>query len=130
MREYTAELNGKELTLQANFKASVRLAREVGDPLMIAREAALEAYMLERGINYQPKWGFTVENLPKIISIGLEAAGSRLKQSEIEDLIFEAGFPAARDFATGYVALIVGPQPEVMPESEDDSEGNQLGLAS
>ena len=70
MRQYDGELGGRKITLAATFKASQRIAEQVGDPLTIAREAALEAYMLSSGIVYEPKWRFTVENVPLILWIG------------------------------------------------------------
>ena len=112
MRDLTKELGGQELRLVATFGASMKLAEKVGDPLTIMREAALESMFIGMGIPYEPKWRFTVKNVPEIIHIGLEAAGSSMKLKEVQDLVFEAGFGPSRDFAVEYIALIAGPKPE------------------
>jgi len=123
MRELQGTLGGREITLAATFGASVEIAKKVGDPLMIAREANLEAMMINNGIPYTPKWNFNVENIPQILLIGMKAAGATAKISDVEELVFESGFPAARDLCVEYLALIVGPQPEEDADSED-GEGN------
>lgn len=128
MREYDGELAGRRIVLAANFAASQKIAKKVGDPLTIAREAMLEHYMLSMNIVYEPKWRFTIENIPEILHIGLEAAGERITMKDVQEWVFEAGFAAARDVATDYLALLVGPQPEKLPEKSDDSSGEQLGL--
>lgn len=129
MRTFDGELAGKQLTLAATFGASIKIAKEVGDPLMIAREANLEALLMSRGMPYHPRWNFTVENVPEIIHIGVKEAGSKMSLKDVQELVFEAGFPAARDMAVEYLALIVGPQPETSlggdsTNDEDESSGN------
>lgn len=124
MRELQGTLGGREITLAATFGASVKIAKEVGDPLMIAREANLEAMMINNGIPYTPKWNFTVENIPKLLLIGMRAAGATAKIEDAQELVFDAGFPAARDFCVEYLALIVGPQPEEEADEEGGDEGN------
>jgi len=125
MREYTGELAGRELKLAANFKASVELAEKVGDPLMISREAFLEAMMVSNNLPYEPKWSFTIHNVPHIIHIGLKAAGDKTTLEEVQELVFEAGFFKGREVAEGYLALIVGPTPEEVGEQDEKaSEGN------
>ena len=124
MREYSGELAGKSLTLAATFGASVKIAKSVGDPMMIAREANVEAYMLDKGLNYNPRWTFDVENVPELIHIGLKEAGSSMTLKEVQELVFEVGFAAARDFALEYLALIIGPAPEHSGESDGKTEGN------
>lgn len=112
MREFSATLNGVELRLVANFAASVEIAKTVADPLLIAREASVESMLLSKGINYDTKWKFTVQNVPQLLYIGLKAAGSEMKLPDVQDLVFEAGYAAARDVALEYLGLIVGPAPE------------------
>jgi len=107
MREKVVELGGKELTLVANYKRSVDIANRVGDPLFISREANLEAYFVQQNIEYTPKWQFTLENTVTILAI----ATGKTKE-EIGELVFEAGLFAARDVASDYLLMIVGPQPE------------------
>lgn len=124
MREFTGNLAGESLTLKADFKASIEIATKVGDPLMIARESNLEAMMLANGITYNPDWSFTVENVPVIIFIGLRGAKTL---EEVQELVFEAGFVEARELALEYLAMIIGPQPETVPDEDKatgDAEGN------
>lgn len=123
MREIEITLGGRELKLAATFKASLDIATKVGDPLTIMREASLEAMFLSRGIPYEPKWRFTIENVVQILQIGLKAAGGSMKLEEIQDLVFEAGFLDAKEAAGDYLALIVGPKPEETVDGEN-SEGN------
>lgn len=124
MRELEVTLGGRELRLAATFKASLEIAEKVGDPLTIMREATLEAMFLGRGIPYEPKWRFTVENTPLILFIGLKAAGEKVKLEEIQELVFEGGFIEAKDAASEYLALLVGPKPEESLDEEGTNSGN------
>jgi hypothetical protein len=123
MREVTIQLGGQELRLVATFAASVKLAEKVGDPLTIMREASLEAMFINMGIPYEPKWRFTVENVPMILFIGLEAANNRMKLAEVQELVFAAGFGAGKEAAVEYLGLIAGPRPEETVESEGGTPG-------
>ncbi len=120
MRKYTCTLAGEDLELTASFKASMMIAKEVGDPLMIAREAALEAMMMSKSFPYNPRWTFSIENVPQILHIGLKANGSDMKLEHLQELVFDEGFASSRDHAIEYLSLIVGPAPE---EIVDDSAG-------
>lgn len=122
MRKYTCTLGGKKLELVANFKASIEIAKEVGDPLMIAREAALEAMMISKSFPYNPRWSFSVESVPQILHIGLKAAGSKMTLEQLQDLVFEEGFAAARDHSIEYLSLIIGPSAEEPPENSADGQ--------
>ena len=124
MRTYTCTLADETLELTANFKASIEIAKEVCDPLLIAREAALEAMMISKSFPYNPRWTFTVENVPQLLHIGLKASGSKMTLEKVQELVFEVGFAAARDHAIEYLALIVGPKPE---EIVEDSAGEKSG---
>jgi hypothetical protein len=112
MRTLTAKLGGQEVTLAATFGASIEIAEKIADPLFIMREAALEVMLSTQHIPYEPKWRFTVANIPQIIEIGMRAAGDKTDGNVIRDLVFAAGFVAAREIASDYLALIVGPRSE------------------
>ena len=122
MRKYTCVIAGESLELTANFAASMEIAKEVGDPLMIAREAAMEAMMISKSFPYNPRWVFSVENVPKLLHIGVKANGSDMKLEKVQELVFEEGFANSRDHAVEYLALIVGPAPE---EPLEDSAGGK-----
>lgn len=121
MRDMTVSLGGVELTLAATFKASVEIAEKIADPLAIAREAALEA-MFAQGLQaYDPKWRFTVLNVPQIIHIGAKTAGDKRTLAEIQELVFAEGFPSAKAIALEYLALIVTPKAEEVSGKEGGS---------
>lgn len=120
MREVTITLAGKELTLGATFAASKKIAEQICDPIFLFREVALEAQMAESGFNYQPKKDLGVVEIPKVLHIGLEAAGNSMKLSEVEEMVFEEGFINAKVCAIEYLSWIVTPAPEKGPESGED----------
>lgn len=122
MREIIVDLGGEELTLAATFKASVEISDRVGDPLAIAREAAIEGMMAQNGMPYDPRWKFTVKNVPEIIWIGAKAAGDKRKLENVQELVFSAGFLAAKEIATRYLAAIVSPTSEEMDDAKGASE--------
>lgn len=124
MREITVDLGGEELTLAATFKASVEVSDRVGDPLIIAREAAIESMMAQSGMAYEPRWKFTVKNVPEIIWIGAKAAGDKRKIEDIQELVFAVGFLTAKDVASRYLAAIVSPTSE---ELDDTTGGGEPG---
>lgn len=133
MRSMEIEHDGETYTLTATFAASVEIADKVGDPLSIAREAALEAAMMQARMPYRPKFEFTVRNVPVILHIGLKATGANLTLKEVENLVFDKGLVHARLWAADYIALIVEPKPTkpaIEPEDEiddQDAAGNGKG---
>lgn len=123
MREITAILGGEEITLAATFKASVDVAEKIADPLAIAREAALEAMFSQALQVYEPKFRFTVKNVPVILHIGMKAAGDKRTLEQVQELVFDGGFVEAREIATSYIAAIVTPKSEEIREGEGTSSG-------
>lgn len=113
MRSMVAEFGGLRLELAATFGAARDIAKHVADPLAIAREAALEAMIT----GYNPKFGFTVENVPLIISIGAKAAGEKATLAEIQEAVFDAGFLVGKSIASDYLALIVTPRNQETPDN-------------
>lgn len=115
-REMTATLAGEEVTLAATFKAASSIATQVADPMAITREIALGAMMEASGVTYEPKWRYTIQNVPQIIHVGMKAAGDKRTLEQVQELVFDAGFYSARDVATNYLTLLVAPQSqEEMP---------------
>jgi len=125
MRKYSCTIADESVELVANFAASMEIAKQVGDPLMIAREAALDAMMMEKGFPHNPKWAFTIENVPLLLHIGIKAGDSKMALGRVQELVFEEGFAKSRDTAIEYLALIVGPAPE--EEMEDSADGKSSG---
>jgi len=118
MREYETTLGGKPVTLAATFKASQEIAQKIADPLVIGREAHLEALLTRPGFPpYDPKFKFTVSNVPLLLHIGLKAAGSSLTLEQVQELVFDDGFISAKEKATDYLALIIAPRSEEVVES-------------
>lgn len=118
MRSMTAELGGLRFELAANFGAARDIAKQVADPLAIAREAALEAMMAQVGQVYHPKFSFTVDNVPVILHIGAKAAGEKVTLAEVQDAVFEAGLLIGKAVASDYLALIVTPRSEETTSDE------------
>ena len=125
MREATITLAGTELTLCANFRASVELAKTVADPLLIMQETALKATLNERGLPYTPKFEFTIQNITEIVYIGAKAGGSKLDLEAIQDLCFDAGFIAAQIAAVDYLTMLVGPTTEEELPKGDGGKKNE-----
>jgi hypothetical protein len=122
MREYETILGGKSVTLAATFKAAQEIANKVADPYAIVREATVENMALSVGaFQHQPKFRFTVENVPLLLHIGLRHAGSDMSLSDVQEAVFEDGFAKGRDDAENYLALIVGPRSEEVGETEKGS---------
>lgn len=109
MREYTFKHGGKTYRMAANFKAAMRMAQEVADPIQISMEMLKEQMFMERGLTYRPLWKPTVEGITKIIEIGLAAADPEIVEETVQDLVFEMGFNAAAETALQYLALIASP---------------------
>lgn len=110
MREVKAKVGGLNLTLSANWRASMEIAEQVGDPMMIAREAAKEEIFSQKGLSYNPSFVFDVDNVPTIIFIGAVQGGFRGDIDDVREAVFEHGFFEAQDLAGKYLTLIVSPQ--------------------
>lgn len=125
MRELETTLGGEPVTLTASFKASQSIAEKVGDPLLIAREAQLEAMLTRPGFPpYDPKWKFTTDNVPKILHIGIKASGEAMALEKVQELVFAEGFVSARAKAEEYLALIISPRSEEITEpAQGDAPG-------
>ena len=119
MREFDTTLGGNPVTLAATFKASQEIAQKIADPLVIGREAHLEALLTRPGFPpYDPKFKFTVSNVPLLLHIGLKAAGSSLTLDQVQELVFDEGFVSAKEKATDYLALIISPRSEQVVEGK------------
>lgn len=129
-RELTADLGDERLTLVATFRASIEIAEKVGDPLLIAREAALEAMFSSVGRVYEPKFRFTMKNVPVILHIGLCAGSDKRSLSEVEDLVFSAGILKAQDIATRYIAMIVEPKSEEINRDLEEKDQQKKEVQS
>jgi hypothetical protein len=118
MRTVIIALGDQTFDLGVTFGAATDIAKRVADPLMMAREAQVEAGMAAAGLNYQPKWVPTVDNVPVILHIGMKAAGGDMTLAQVQELCADAGFMEARDQAMNYVAAIVTPKAQEKVEGE------------
>lgn len=117
-------LAGREMRLSATFAAAQSISEKVGDPLAIMREAQLEAMLSGIGQVYNPKWAFTVSNIPQIIFYGAKASGDKITLAEVQDLVMDAGVMEAREVAIEYIAIIATPSAvEKMEEGSGDAPG-------
>jgi hypothetical protein len=124
MDRMSVTVGGLDLELGFNFGAGREISQKVGDPLAIAREAALEAMMNQAGIIHQPKWVPTVENVPMILFIGCKHGGMSVKLEEVQDAVFRHGFLEAKVVALDYLAGIVTPSArEKIEEKGGDNSG-------
>lgn len=119
MRSMTVEIGGREFELAASFGAAAEIAKRVGDPLMIVREATLEAMMLRAGQTHAPKWMPTVENVPVILWVGAGGPAGKIKLAEMQEAVFDHGFVEAKELALEYMAMLVTPRGQ---EKSDDAE--------
>lgn len=108
MRSMTVEIGGLELELAATFKAAREISEKVADPLAIAREAILEGSIGPSV--YQPRFTFTVQNIPKIIWIGAKAGGFAGKLDEIEEACFDAGMMECKAHAFNFIMMLSTPR--------------------
>lgn len=123
MRKIKATLGDHDIELAITFGAAAELHDKVGDPLAIAREAQVEAMLASTGQVYHPRWEFSIKNVPVIIHEGMKAAGSKLKLSEVQDIVSDAGFMEAKAIALDFIAAIVTPKSqEVSDIDADDGE--------
>lgn len=109
MHSKLVTVGGLDLELAFTFGAAREIAQKVGDPLAIAREAALEAMMSQAGMVHQPKWIPTVDNVPMLLWIGAKHGGSDVKIERVQQAVFDHGFIEAKQIALDYLAGIVTP---------------------
>jgi hypothetical protein len=110
MHTMMVTIGGLDLELGMNFGAARELSQKVGDPLAIAREAALEAMMTNAGIVHQPKWVPTVENVPMTLWIGAKhGMKDAPKLDAVQEAVFAHGFVEARGIAMDFIAGLVTP---------------------
>lgn len=122
MRQFDINLGDDVLTVAVTFKASAEISQTVGDIFLIARESAKEALFDSKGIDYEPKWRFTLENVTKILHIGARAAGSKLTYEQIGEMVVNTGMFQAKDEAGRYLAAIAAPgSEEVKPTKGGDA---------
>jgi hypothetical protein len=122
MREFDIHLGDDVFTVAVTFKASLEIAQTVGDIFLIARESAKEALFDKKGIEYEPKWKFTLDNVTRILHIGARAAGSKLTYDQVGEMVIAAGMFQAKDEAGRYLAAIAAPgSEEVKPTKGGDA---------
>lgn len=109
MHSKLVKVGSLELELAFTFGAAREISQKVGDPLAIAREAALEAMMAQAGMVHNPKWVPTVDNVPMLLWIGAKHGGSDIKLEKVQEAVFECGFIEAKQIALDYLAGIVTP---------------------
>lgn len=109
MHSKAVTIGGIDLELAFTFGAAREIAQKVGDPLAIAREAALEAMMANVNMVHNPKWLPTVDNVPLMIWIGAKHGGFAGKLEDVQDAVFLHGFVECKQIALDYLAGIVTP---------------------
>ena len=127
MREITVDLAGEEITLAANFRAGEEISEKVVDPLLVFREAAIEQMLASIGQHYRdPRFDFTVRNVPVILHIGMKCAGDKRTLDDVKDLCFEAGFIAAKAAAIEYLMVFASAKSdEIDPGKKADKASGE-----
>ena len=119
MRELEIELGGETLTLVANWKASLAIADNVGDPILMARD--VWATKGDDGEAASPRLDLPL--VAGIIHAGAKAGGSKKTLDEIGDVIFKGGLVEAQTYATAYLSMIVfASSDEVKPSADDEKK--------
>lgn len=109
MREYTFKHGGKTYRMVADFKATIRISKEVADPIQISIDMAREQLFTERGLPYRAGWKPDVESVTQIFQIGFDAAASGMTEEEVQQLVFDLGIMQATEYAFGYLGTITSP---------------------
>ena len=125
MHSKLVTLGGLDLELAFTFGAAREISQKVGDPLGIAREAAMEAMMTNAGMAYTPKWVPTVDNVPMMLWIGAKHGGSDVKLERVQEAVFEHGFIEAKQIALDYLAGIVTPSAREKVEGGGKAEAGE-----
>lgn len=123
-RTLETTLNGKDVTLAATFSAGMDIASKVADPLFIMNEARLEAMAHKVGLySHQPKFRFTMENVPQILHIGIKAAGGAMSLEDVQNAVFAEGVLEAQAKAETYLLMLVMPQSEEATKTKAEPSG-------
>lgn len=108
-RDLTVLLGGESLELRASPDVVIEVQALVADPLFITRELFLDQHAMQaRQYGHQPQFQFTVTNIPQLLHIGAVAAGSALSLSEVDELVFRAGYCEAKERAIEFLCDLVG----------------------
>ena len=125
MRSMAVDIGGLSLELGATFGAAREVSEKVADPLAIAREALLESQIGPSV--YQPRFSFTVRNIPLILWIGAKAGGFKGKLEEIEAACFDAGMMECKVHAFNFIMALSTPRSTEIAQADapkDADAGN------
>jgi hypothetical protein len=110
MRIFKAEIGPLQLDLVIDFGVARGIKEQVGDPMLIAQEAAIAARMAEAGFTHKAKFAFDIENIPLIIWLGAKASDPDLKLSQVQDACIDIGLGAAMGIADSFLAQFIAPR--------------------
>lgn len=120
MRTFPVELGELQLDLAVTFGVAADLAKNIGDPMAMARDGAAAIAAERIGIAYQAKFAWGVDNIPKAIWLGAKPNHPDLKLSAVQEACVDVGFMNAMQIADAFVAqfLVVSGKEKV--ETKDD----------
>jgi len=121
MREYSGKLGSKNVKLAITWGASERIAEEVGDILVLVREAAREAIFAARGIDYKPEIILDTAAIAKVLYIGLSEAGSPMTEEALREAMMDAGLVESRELAESYISAIATPKSAAITNKDKPS---------
>jgi len=123
MREINTKIGGKRVKLVASWRASIDVAEQVADPLMIVREAMKEQAFAAKALTYKPAFVFTPENIVQILHIGAVAGGYEGDLDDMGELVFKHGFMEAELIAGEYLGIIVTPNSKEAKKGDSGDGG-------
>lgn len=97
------ELGGKKIVLALNFNALEEISNEVCDAFEIVREEMTQAMLLQAGVPYEPKFKFTVGNVPEILYIAHKNADGEMSRDELRELSITGGMMDAKAAVVEYL---------------------------
>lgn len=121
MRIFKAELGALQLDLGITFGAAREIKERVADPMLIASNASMAARRDALGLAYQPRFEFTVENIPLVIWIGAKAIDPAMKLSDVQEACTDIGFVAAMNIADEFLAEFIAPRSKELVETKGDA---------
>lgn len=107
MRNHSVKLGSLDLDLAITFGVAREIKEKVADPMLIINAVAMAQGMAASGLLHKLRFEFDVENVAQIVHIGAKPNHPDLKLAEVQEACCEAGFFAARNAVTDFMAHFV-----------------------
>lgn len=120
-RSMTLSLGGKQYELVASWKASMDIAENVMDPVVLAKDAALTQQFLKHNIAYDSKFEFTAENTARILHCALRSNGHELTFNEVGEAMVSDGIIEHVGEADKFISLLISNGSEEVEDGKSTS---------